>query len=540
VSLPEVWTAAVDALGEALLHFLWQGVVLAALYGLLRPLCASAAARYRLGMVTLIAMLVVPVATVFRVWPTVASGADALFVSGAQGLVAMAGQTVSRSRVQPVLPWLVALWSCGVLLLSVRSFWQWHTLQRLLRGAHAIGACWDARLACWHQRFGLRRPVRVLCSARAITPMLIGWIKPAILLPASLLSGFPPQQVELILAHELAHVRRWDYLANLAQVLIETVLFYHPAVHWVGRHVRHAREECCDDLVLQAGTSASALTYARALAGLEELRLDLGALTPALGADGGVLIDRIRRIVGVSAAVPSTPRAYMLSLLLVGAALATVAWQAQRRTADFAAAVESLSARTLALVSGNPRLVMPSAAGITLALPDIVPVIPGVAVPPDTAAIADDDAQPPRIDLPQVAVSAGSIGTALPTRNIVTAALATLPVRAAEPDAEPTRLDPLQVVQPVYPARAMASGIQGEVEVAYRVGTRGEVVGVRVVSARPSGVFEQAAKAALSDWRFPAAAAGERRTQRFVFALASPDDKCQRATGTLICRHPGD
>jgi TonB family protein len=537
MSLPSGWITAIDALGVALLHFLWQGIVLALLYAVLRPLCTSVAARYRLGMATLLAMLIVPVWTVLRVWPA-STEADTLFVSGAQSLAALAGQALPRTGMQDFLPWLVAAWLCGVLVLSARSVWQWRKLQRLLRGAQAVGEQWEARLAMWRERFGLRRPVRLLCSTRAITPMLIGWIKPAILLPASLLSGFPPQQVELILAHELAHVRRWDYLANLAQVVIETVLFYHPAVHWVSRQVRHAREECCDDLVLQASTSGSALTYARALAGLEELRLDLGTVTPALGADGGVLIDRIRRIVGVAAVAPPTPRSYLLPLLLAGAALATMAWQAQQRTADLAAAVESLSLHTLALVSGNPSLVMPATANITLSLPEVEPAAPSVVVP-DTPLTRSEDA-PLRIALPKVAVSAASIDTVANVQSHVAAPSADLAIEAPVMAAQPARIEPSQVVQPVYPARAMASGIQGEVELAYRVGKYGEVVGVRIVSARPSGVFEQAAKAAMGSWRFPAAAAGEQRTQRFVFALASPNDKCQTTTGTLICRRPSD
>src|SRR6185436_16440590 len=98
-----------------------------------------------------------------------------------------------------------------------------------------------------------------------------GWLRPGILLPAAVALGFPAAQIELILAHELGHVRRWDYVVNLVQVVIETVLFYHPVVHWISRELRHEREICCDEMVLRV-TRGHPHVYARTLASLEELR----------------------------------------------------------------------------------------------------------------------------------------------------------------------------------------------------------------------------------------------------------------------------
>lgn len=533
--LAEPWLTIIDVLGVALLHFLWQGAALGLLYALLRPLCASVAARYRLGMGILWAMILCPILTAIQVWPSATTGTDAsVFAGGA--LAAAARKTLLHWHWHAALPWLVAIWLCGVLFLAARSLWQWHTLQRLLRAAQSPGAEWQARLVQLCQRFGLRRPVRLLCSARAITPMLIGWIKPAILLPASLVSGFPPQQVELIIAHELAHVRRWDYLANLFQVVIETVLFYHPAVHWIGCDVRNAREECCDDLVLRTASSGSALAYARALAGLEELRLDLGTVAPALGADGGVLIARIRRIVGVATMAQPAPRNYVLPLLLTAAALLGMVWQTQQRAAHFAAAIESLSTQALALVSGNPHLTVPADFSVTLAAPDVVPRSPTVRVPIESGATTANEIV--RIERPRIAVAThGALDRA---SDIVASRLGLLEQSvAAQPQAA---IAPLQMLAPEYPPSAMQAGIEGNVAMTYRIGADGRVVGIRVVSARPSGVFDQAAKAALGAWRFPASAAGEERTQNFAFALnkLGADDKCQSLTGTMICRHPGD
>lgn len=537
----EAWLTIVNVLGVVLLHFLWQGAVLGVVYLMLRPLCGAVASRYRLGMGLLLALLLCPILTAVWIWPSALAGAGALMSTGGSMLV-VAGQSLPHWNLQVILPWLVAVWLGGVVLLATRALWQWHRLQTLLRAAQAPGAQWQDTLIRLSRRLGLRRPVKLFCSAQAITPMLIGWIKPAILLPASLLSGFPPQQVELIIAHELAHVRRWDYLANLFQVIVETVLFYHPVVHWISRDVRDAREECCDDLVLHSSSTDMALPYARALAGLEELRLDLGTVAPALGADGGVLIARIRRIVGVAEMAQPAPRNYAVPLLLAAAVLLGMAWRAQQHTADFAAAMQRLSTQALALVSGNPHLTAPEHPLIALAVPELVAPTPELAIPVDADAAPNADAATAiRIDRPALAVAAAGalerIGDVVAPAPAATSSL-DIAVPSVEAD-----VAPLQMVAPEYPPHAMQAGIEGTVALTYRIDADGRVVGIRVVSARPSGVFEQAAKAALGAWRFPAgAAAGQERAQSFEFTLnkTGSTDKCQSLTGTMICRHPGD
>ena len=119
-------------------------------------------------------------------------------------------------------------------------------------------------------------------------------MKPVVLLPASALAGLTPQQLEAILAHELAHIRRHDYLVNLLQTLVETLLFYHPAVWWLSRRIRIERENCCDDLAVSL--CGDPCTYARALADLEALRGPARSL--AMAANGGSLLQRVRRLLG--------------------------------------------------------------------------------------------------------------------------------------------------------------------------------------------------------------------------------------------------
>src|SRR5205823_6807755 len=129
-------------------------------------------------------------------------------------------------------------------------------------------------------------------SALVEVPTLVGWLWPVILLPASAISGLAPAELEAILVHELAHVRRHDYLINLLQTGVETILFYHPAIWWLSRRVRQEREHCCDDIAVSL--CGDPIAYARALSTMEELR---ASPRWAIAAHGGSLIVRIRRIV---------------------------------------------------------------------------------------------------------------------------------------------------------------------------------------------------------------------------------------------------
>src|SRR5207245_639661 len=131
-------------------------------------------------------------------------------------------------------------------------------------------------------------------SALVEVPTLIGCLRPVVLLPASTLAGLSPAQLEALLAHELAHVRRLDYLVNLGQTTAETLLFYHPAVWWVSHRMRVEREHCCDDAAV--AVCGDAVGYARALAELEGRRTLAPVL--AVAADGGSLWSRVARLVG--------------------------------------------------------------------------------------------------------------------------------------------------------------------------------------------------------------------------------------------------
>ena len=159
-------------------------------------------------------------------------------------------------------PWLVLVWLVGVLALSIWNLGAWVAVQHLksltTRPASADVVAAAARLS---NRLGLTRSVRLLQSAVIDSPLVIGMIKPVILLPASVLTDLPVAHLEALLAHELAHVLRHDYLVNLLQVAAETLLFYHPAVWWLNRRIRAEREICCDDLAV--AVTRDRATYVR-------------------------------------------------------------------------------------------------------------------------------------------------------------------------------------------------------------------------------------------------------------------------------------
>ncbi len=142
------------------------------------------------------------------------------------------------------------------------------------------------------KRTGVSRPVRLLESVAIEVPMVVGLWRPLILVPASTLTGLSVSQLEAILAHELAHIRRHDYLVNLLQALVETALFYHPAVWWLSSRIREEREHCADDVAVEC--CGDALLYSRALATIEQLRVRIPS--PAVAASGGSLLQRIQRL----------------------------------------------------------------------------------------------------------------------------------------------------------------------------------------------------------------------------------------------------
>src|SRR6185503_17877995 len=321
------------ALGWALVHFLWQGAVIALLLGLANFVFrrASANLRYVFACVAMLLMLAASITTLVWLGVSPQAGSAGPFgafdstlrpsgISGATPTTLPVGAPVLKFEqwLDQHLAALVWFWLAGVTLLSLRTAGGWIVAQRLKRiRAYPAAAMWQQRLVNLSAHLNIRRMVTLRESALARTPTVIGWLRPVILLPTSALAGLTPEMMEAVLAHELAHIRRHDYLLNMLQTAVETLLFYHPAVWWVGARIRQERENCCDDLAVNA--CGNAITYARALTELEELRGGYPQL--ALAATGGSLLSRVRRLLGArqpAARVPST----WLALVVAGLSFA--------------------------------------------------------------------------------------------------------------------------------------------------------------------------------------------------------------------------
>ncbi len=278
----------VSLTGAVLLHFVWQGLAIALALAICLGFTRRATARYALGCLAMAAMAFAPAATFLSL------GSEAASAGGGREILTE-DLFLAASDAVPGGGWLHALvwvWAAGVSLLSCRLVGGLLRLRRWRREASPASPQWDERLRSLAERLRVGRDVSLLVSDRLQVPSAWGVVRPVVVLPASLLLHAPVEQVEAILLHELAHVRRHDYLVNLLQSVVETVLFYHPAVWWVSSVVRREREHCCDDVVVQ--TLNDPLPYARALLHLAERR-QLAPL-PSLSVHGSPLMKRIHRI----------------------------------------------------------------------------------------------------------------------------------------------------------------------------------------------------------------------------------------------------
>lgn len=308
----------VEALGLALLHSLWQGLLIGLLFkaALSAAARASADVRYWAGVSALALLaLTVPVTTAYLLADMLPAAALPAAASGAVVANSTAGALPAEANgifgAGPLVEWTVALWLAGVTVISIRTLLTWRRLSDLRETADIAAAAPLAhmveRLRCV---FGLRGHVAIGLSKSIGSPMVIGWIKPVILLPPAIAARLPHAQLEMIVAHELAHLRRRDHWVNLFQIATETLMFYHPVVAMVSRRIRIERENACDDLAVTA--TRRRLDYVEMLAALETERGPGPAL--ALGVQDGQVLARIRRLVDGSE--PRTSRGAAIPALI--------------------------------------------------------------------------------------------------------------------------------------------------------------------------------------------------------------------------------
>jgi len=294
LDLFDSWTMS-QVVGWTLLHFLWQGSLIAILVaaGLFLLRGSSALHRYVVCCAGMILMLIAPIVTFWAL------------VHGREGIPPEALSQIVPVDLKnlpiwhdlaPALPWITLFWLLGTCYFQGRLVLQWIATQVLRhRGTHPAPLNWRRTVRELCDQLGIRQPVRLLESYLVHVPMAMGWVSPVILVPVSVFTELTPEQLKAVIAHELAHIRRYDYLINLIQAVFEALFFYHPAVWWLSYRLRTEREYCCDDVAVSA--CRDALSYARALSSLDALRD--GECRAAMVSTGGALMNRITRLVDV-------------------------------------------------------------------------------------------------------------------------------------------------------------------------------------------------------------------------------------------------
>lgn len=589
--------AVINALGWTLVHFLWQGCVIALVYWLICAIAPRHAAtlRYWSGLAGMLLCLLVILLTFFlSLSPEARFGSQPLYAAAVNPFLVLSGNlpntwAMLESGIEPALPLLVLLWLLGVIFFSTRTLRDWLGIRRLLHdGVVAAELQLQVSLEKLKTSLDVQLSVRLLGSTRVAVPMVIGWLRPVILMPLSVVNRLPIDQLEMILAHELGHIRRGDYAFNLLQVVLETVLFYHPAIGWMSRRVREEREHRCDDLVVRAcGRPA---TYARALTSLELLRSPV--LGPAVAATGGNLLARIKLIIdddlpgrgssilqfglvavaGIFVAF-GAQQGYSLSTELnrVAVSAQLQASDVQWKTWGNSRAAWSLGVTEYAEAARKAQL----AAMKQETLSPHNPPLPTISL--KSQAVREDGVYGELLahvgrDNPELKIEtfmekekifAGmavnrqaavdialqydarhTSSPPLDSANMVESTLQTALSERNPPavdEAVKADLVAVNARPPNYPWRARRKGIEGFVKLEFSLDDDGKVTDVEVLDAMPEGVFEKAASRAISRWTFEAMEEpGMRYRQVFDFELQDlekgpPRSRPCALTGSRTC-----
>ncbi len=330
-----VATPLARPVGWTLLHSLWEAAAISLVLAIVLAGTRSARARYTAACIAMLASIVATSFTFVRLIPGGMYG-----LRGTESLLLAPwnvqpglGAGGSCSRVAAMVPWLAPVWMIGVWVFVLTQVAGWFSVSRLrIRGVCSAPERWQTELTRLRTQLRISRPVQLFESSLADIPVVIGHIRPVILVPIGLLSGIPAGQVEAILLHELAHVRRCDYLVNVMQRSVESLFFYNPTILWISHVIRTER----DDIVV--ATSITRREYAGALAALERNRSSRNRA--ALAASGGNLMKRIRRLLYPSPAPALWAPTLAAAILVIAATVSSAAWPPKvlRRAAELAPA----------------------------------------------------------------------------------------------------------------------------------------------------------------------------------------------------------
>ena len=297
------------SLSLTLVHFIWQGLLVAAVLKSVLLIFNNnkPQLRYALSALAMSVNLLLPIVTFAIIYQTenlstntfANSLALSQFIEELRQPDVFFSYKEFASLLPSLLPYIAILWLTTITLLAGKLSLEIYNVNNLSQqNTVAPSQKLQTRFNELAKKINLTITPRLLLSLKVEVPMAIGWLKPVVLLPASMLSGLSTSQLEMLLLHELAHIRRHDYLVNFFQTLVEILLFFHPAVHWVSKKMRNEREYCSDDIAVQH--CGDAIAYAHTLADTASLCTKAHHHTIpdlAMAASGGDLKQRIIRLV---------------------------------------------------------------------------------------------------------------------------------------------------------------------------------------------------------------------------------------------------
>jgi len=383
----------VTALGWALLHSLWQSLIIFACLRLLLYTFrkAPAALRYHLSLIALLGAGGCFFITLRQQWMTQSqslsyglpanSGAQTFtFVAGGSTAhpAAFTGIASGMLGIEHYFPYLVLLYGIGLLWCCMQTGSGWISLHRIRsQRLQPFDTAWEHHLRRLSERLGVRKKVRLFLSGYVDVPLMAGYLKPAIYLPLAAVNNLSPEQIEAILLHELAHVKRNDYLLNILQTLVETLLFFNPFVKWISRHIREERELSCDEMVISV---AQPEAYAHALVALEDMRHQTTLLAMSAVDGRTPLLHRIKHIMEMKTKKIDDSRR-LLALLVLVLSITSIAWLAPAATHP----AEKKKSATISKALPNNALLLQHPVKDTV----IVPAAPlPSAEPPASADVA--------------------------------------------------------------------------------------------------------------------------------------------------------
>ncbi len=294
-----------NSLALTLLHFVWQGVLVALVLKSVLMITSTQKAQLRYGFASLamLANLLLPIATFFVIYTPeylqIASQLQIMPLVNAGFSLNQHNGSVWHSNLIELFPYISILWITVVGFLSCKLLLELYAVNQLPKSNFILAdKTLTARFGRLVSQINLKKSPELIISLKTDVPMAIGWLKPVVLIPASMLTGLTPVQLDMLILHELAHIRRHDYLVNFIQTLVELLLFFHPAVQWVSNQMRNEREYCSDDIAVK--NCGNAIAYAHTLADTATLcnkHRNHSIPNMAMAASGGDLKQRVIRLI---------------------------------------------------------------------------------------------------------------------------------------------------------------------------------------------------------------------------------------------------